>query len=413
MPRPGYQQGATIMQLHLIPLIQDPIDAAVKNFVFFDHVLQYLREQVQQFGIDLLGRVMGWVGAAALTLLTLWILIQGYRIVTGQAKDSMALMMVNAAKAAFIVTVATSMAVFGVPLHTFVSENLRLEIAQVVTGVATPPEKQIDKNLAVMTVALGSIDVLDTAGDPTIEDDKNRAMLMVGAGIAGPAIVGGSLLLLYEVAMALFIGLGPIFILMLLFDATKQMFWKWLWYGIGTLFSMAVLAAMVSISLDVVWRVAAKMWGDAVLGSLLGVRFNDGMSSVAMQQGGLGMILSVLIMGTPPIAAMFFQGTVANFGGYNAMAQFASGGAGAAAMRPGPGGQMVPAGGGYVNQAPSGVNPTDPGVDKRASGSVLPDLITQNATRHAGSAQPHPQDAIKTGDGARVRTPSPPPPSTS
>lgn len=139
------------------------------------------------------------------------------------------------------------------------------------------------------------------ANDVTIEDDKNRAMMFIGFGMAGPGILGGSMLLLYEVAMALFIGLGPIFILMLLFESTKQMFWKWLWYGIGTLFSMAVLAAMVSISLDVVWRVAEKMWKDAIIGSLLGSNFTDGISSVAMQQGGLGLILSTLILGTPPM----------------------------------------------------------------------------------------------------------------
>ena len=138
--------------------------------------------------------VMTWVGGAALVLLTLWILIQGYRIVTGQAKDSMALMMVNAAKAAFIVSAATSMAVLGVPVHTFVTENLRLEISEVVTGSSTPPEKQIDKNLALMSVALGSIDVLDVANDVTIEDDKNRAMMFVGFGMAGPGILGLSLI---------------------------------------------------------------------------------------------------------------------------------------------------------------------------------------------------------------------------
>lgn len=400
------------MPFQFVPLIQDPIEDAVKNFVFFDHVLQYLREQVQQFGIDLLGRVMTWVGGAALTVLTLWILIQGFRIVTGQAKDSMALMMVNAAKAAFIVSAATSMAVLGVPVHTFVTENLRLEITEVVTGVATTPEKQIDKNLAVMTVAMGSIDVLDTANDATIEDDKNRAMLMVGVGIAGPALVGGSLLLLYEVAMALFIGLGPIFILMLLFDPTKQMFWKWLWYGIGTLFSMAVLAAMVSISLDVVWRVAAKMWGDAVLGSLLGVRFDDGMSSVAMQQGGLGLILSTLIMGTPPIAAMFFQGTLANFGGYNAMAQFASGGAAASAMRPDGRGGMMPMSGGVVNQGPATERHTREAMSA-SDGSRVMSGFEPARTANSSSVAAQPQGGtIRTEGGSRVVNNPQPPPAT-
>uniref|UniRef100_UPI003D3036BD type IV secretion system protein n=1 Tax=Klebsiella pneumoniae TaxID=573 RepID=UPI003D3036BD len=35
------------------------------------------------------------------------------------------------------------------------------------------------------------------------------------------------------------VGLGPLFILCLLFDQTKQLFQRWLFYGIGTMFSMA------------------------------------------------------------------------------------------------------------------------------------------------------------------------------
>ncbi|MCC4607135.1 type IV secretion system protein [Xanthomonas campestris pv. zinniae] len=63
------------------------------------------------------------------------------------------------------------------------------------------------------------------------------------------------MLLLYQVAVAMFVGFGPLFILCLLFDQTKQLFQKWLLYGIGTMFSMGVLAAMVSICRKMVAKV--------------------------------------------------------------------------------------------------------------------------------------------------------------
>ena len=352
------------MQLNMMDWIA-PRTQSIGELVFFRQILGFLRDRIHDFGIDLLGRVMVWVGGAALTVLTLWILIQGYRIVTGQAKDSMAILMVNAAKAAFIVSAATSMAMLGVPMHTFVTENVKNEITEVVTGDSDSPEEQIDKSLAWMQVAIGSIDALDVVSNPSLAGDKVRAMWFSGIGMGGPALAGGSLLLMYEVALALFIGLGPIFILMLLFDATKQMFWKWLWLGIGTMFSMAVLAAMVSISLDMVVRVAAAFWGKALLGQLMGLDFKDGMTSQAMQQGGLGMILTVLIITTPPMAAMFFQGTLGQFGAYNNMANFAGAGAMSKGMQPGPGGQLVPGGSPHY-EAPRGDRPTttsNPGGD--------------------------------------------------
>ncbi|MBN5019534.1 type IV secretion system protein, partial [Stenotrophomonas maltophilia] len=85
-------------------------------------------------------------------------------------------------------------------------------------------------------------------------------MWFIGLGAGGPAVTAGSMLLLYGVAMALFIGFGPLFILCLLFDQSRQLFRRWLFYGIGTMFSMTVLAAMVSIALDMVIRVSTAFW---------------------------------------------------------------------------------------------------------------------------------------------------------
>ncbi|WP_367784635.1 MULTISPECIES: type IV secretion system protein [unclassified Stenotrophomonas] len=126
------------------------------------------------------------------------------------------------------------------------------------------------------------------------------------------------MLLLYEVAIALFIGLGPLFILCLLFEQTKSLFQRWLFYGIGMLFSMAVMAAMTGIALDMVLRVSKAFWLESIGAKLiLGPAFENGLSSQAMQQGGMGLILTTLILTAPPMAAVFFQGTLGTFMAYS------------------------------------------------------------------------------------------------
>ncbi|MGY3266672.1 type IV secretion system protein [Lysobacter sp. HA35] len=286
---------------------------SIGDFVFYRLILGYLREAIHKFGIDLMARAMSWVGMIALTLLTLWILIQGFRIVTGQSRESMMALVMNSLKATLILSIATSMAMFGTKMDKFLTEDVKNEINHVVTGSSSSPEEAIDRNLAWMQVALSSIDVLDVASDPTLDAQKTRALYMVGIGTGGPAIVGGTMLLLNEVALALFIGFGPLFILCLLFDQTKPLFGRWLYYGIGTMFSMAVLSAMVSIALEMVVRVASSFWGAALIGILTKTNFSDGMTSQAMQQGGLGLILTALIISAPPMAASFFQGTLGQF----------------------------------------------------------------------------------------------------
>nr|WP_269202970.1 type IV secretion system protein [Stenotrophomonas maltophilia] len=255
-----------------------------------------------------------------------------------------------------IVAVATSMGMFGRDLHEFLTEDVKGLITHVVTGKDEKPEAQIDKSLAWMQVALSSIDGIKILNDPELQADKTRAMWFIGLGTGGPAVTAGSMLLLYEVAMALFIGLGPLFILCLLFDQTKQLFQRWLFYGIGTMFSMAVLAAMVSIALDMVIRVSASFWMTALVNKfpLMGAS-SDGMTSQAMQQGGMGLILTTLILTAPPMAAMFFQGTLGSFMAYSQI------GGSPVAAAPGPNGQP-----------PGSYKPTDPtSTERRAESSQL------------------------------------------
>ncbi|MDT9580194.1 type IV secretion system protein [Stenotrophomonas indicatrix] len=332
-------------------LLHGTLFASVGDFVFFKLILEYLREEIANFGEGVLGRMMTWVGSIALVLMTLWVLIQGFRIVTGRSRDSMAALATNMARAALIVTVATSMAMFGKDLQSFLTQDVQDEITYVVTGKDDTAEELIDRNLGYMQLALTSVSVLDVAGDVTLDSAKTRAMWFIGLGTGGPAVTAGAMLLLYQVAMAMFIGFGPLFILCLLFEQTKSLFQRWLFYGIGTMFSMAVLAAMTGIAMEMVARVAASFWGASALGALLSTNLTEGMSSMALQQGGMGLILTTLILTAPPMAAMFFQGTLGTFMAYSQI------GGSAGSASPGPQGQPPgssgPGGGFFMPSVPT------------------------------------------------------------
>jgi len=84
------------------------------------------------------------------------------------------------------------------------------------------------------------------------------------------------------------------------------------------MFSMAVLAAMGSIAPDMVIRVAGAFWITAWADTfMMNGSMSDGMTSQAMQQGGMGLILTTLILTAPPMAAFFFQGTLGNYAAYS------------------------------------------------------------------------------------------------
>lgn len=280
----------------------------LSDFVFFRALYDFIHSEIDEFAIDLLARTTALVSTAALSVLTLWILIRGYRIVTGQSHQPMMGLVTDALRTTLILGLACGMSLGGSTLYEFLGSDLPNEISRVVTGDAVPLNEQIDRNLALMQIAVGSIDALDVMGDTTLDAAKDRASWFAGLGTAGPAMSGGSLLLMNQIALALFIGLAPLFVLSLLFEQTKGLFGKWLYYGIGTMFSLAVLSVIVGIALDMVLKVGAAFWTSGVLmGSA------DGLTSLAMQQGCLGLVLTILILSAPPMAAQFFNGVLGNF----------------------------------------------------------------------------------------------------
>jgi type IV secretion system protein VirB6 len=303
--------------------------------VFFHEINGFLDDEIGEFAGNLLGRVVAVAGGAALTLLTLWILVQGYRIATGLSREPMMALVGDALKAVLIIGIATGAAAGTGSTYRVLADGLGSVVSEVVTGrEGASAYEDIDRALAIMQAALHVIDAIDGGGDLLTEQRKSRAMWFTGVGLGGPAIIAAGMLLLNKVALALVVGLGPIFILCLLFRGTRQLFSKWLYYGLGTLFSLALLTVMVTLALDMLIAVGLAFWVADMLGP---PGTQESLSAMAMQQGGMGLILTMLIVSAPPMAAMFFNGVLGQFSPYNAVG-VATGGGGA----PPPGSGLPP-----------------------------------------------------------------------
>lgn len=301
--------------MHSIAISLDwlmPHAQGVGDYVFFKLVNEYFNHEIDHFGLALMRRAMAWAAGIAQVLVTLWLLIAGYRMVTGQSREPMMGLVAGGARVAFIVAIATSMSFAGTDLHRFFTQDLDREIHSLFTDQDGSSADAIDRNLAYMQIALNAIDAVQVPdGDEALQARKQQALLFAGLGTAGPPMVAGAMLLLYKFTLALFIGLGPLFILCLMFDQTKDLFRKWLMYGIGTLFSMSMLSVVVSLALELMAKVAVALW----VAKAIGIPGTDaeGLGTQAMQQGGIGLLMTTIIVTVPPAAAMFFQGTVGSF----------------------------------------------------------------------------------------------------
>ncbi|ATE71946.1 hypothetical protein [Lysobacter capsici] len=66
-------------------------------------------------------------------------------------------------------------------------------------------------------------------------------------------------------------------------------------------------------------KIAVLLWVNKALNGILGSAA-EGMTTQAMFQGGIGLLMTVLIVTAPPLAAAYFQGTLGNFMSYSAFA---------------------------------------------------------------------------------------------
>lgn len=353
--------------------------------IYFALIYGWLHGRIDSFGSNLMGVVTNWMTALALILVTIWIMIQGFRLITGQSRESMMGLVSNMVRVVVIVAVATTVGAVGHNLHNLVTQELTTDINQLFTGDNTTLAETIDKNLALTQLAMSAIDTVQVPpGDTESAAGKARAQAFAIFGTASPPMAAAAMLLLYEISLALVIGLAPLFIMCLIFEQTKGLFQKWLLYGIGTLFSMGVLAFISSLVLTLTVKVAEAMWATDIITAITGTTV-EGFTSQSMQQGGIGLLMTVLIISSPPLAAMFFQGTVGNFMHFSAFG-------GGMASRPGPQGQPP---GSYAQQssnmaqANSGAHSglggfsSNPGIPTRLSGAPYP--IVADAVRPAST----------------------------
>jgi len=305
------------------------------DFAYFALIYAWMVNKIDDFTDGFMHRTVAWASAIGLTLFTVWIIVQGFRILTGRSREPMMAMVVDMSRNALILMAAAAMGLGGRNIQTFFTTTLASDINELVTGSDASPVSAIDRNLAYATVAMGAIDSTQGLSGSVSGDNvasTTTTAFLAALGVAGPPITAGAMLLMYKVALALFVGLGPIFICCLMFKATEQMFWRWLNYGLGTLFSLAVLSLMTSIVLDLTLRVAGALWASSAISAIANVDGGGGLTGQALQQGGVGMLMTVLLITAPPMAASFFGGTVGSFTPYSAL-----GGAG----QPGPQGQPV------------------------------------------------------------------------
>lgn len=303
----------------------------VADFALYSTIRNYIYARIELLMEQILSNNLTLALTIVTSLFTLWIMIQGFLIITGRSQEGLKGFLFNLGKSYVIILMALGVSSSSAFALRTLTETLNNGISQIMMGSDSSGSKclltttsdilgcKIDKNLSITQGVMGFMNQIDTADDPILEEKVDKAKMFAGIGTAGPGIVAGTMLILYRLAMALFIGFSPIFILCLLFKKTTPLFSKWLYYGLATIFSSIMLAVMADISADLVEMMATSLFVSKGLLEFVTGQGVSGVAQAATQQLGLGLILSTLLITAPPMAGMWFNGVMGNYSGWNAM----------------------------------------------------------------------------------------------
>ena len=367
------------------------------DLLLYTSIRDYIYARISFFTEVVLSRNLSLALTMVLALLTLWVMIQGYLLVTGRSQEGVKGFIFSLGKNYIVITIALGVSIGSNFSVRTLTDTLSNGVSQIMHGnndfgseclteqTAFVTGCKIDLNLKTTQLVLSSLSAIDTADDDHLEDKLSQAKWFAGIGTAGPAIVAGTMLIMYRIAIALFVGFAPIFILCLLFKRTAPLFQKWLYFGLATIFSSVMLGIMSEISMDLIGNVFGGSVAGNFVAKIIGESGPTGIMETVTQQLGLGLMLSTLLITVPPMAGMWFNGVMATYSGYNAMQGW---GTGQPATPPGMNSQQQQVNHnvqnhtvGLNNQQLSGV----PQTTWTGGGSSTPNQPTDN-TKPAGQA---------------------------
>ncbi|MGD5980649.1 type IV secretion system protein, partial [Xanthomonas citri pv. citri] len=138
----------------------------------------------------LLDRVGKIIGAIAMTVVTLWIIVQGFRIATGQSREPMMALVVNSLKTVLIVGIAVSVAGTGAKSYKALTDGLTTVVRGAVSNQeGDGPYEDMDKILGVMSVGLEMMDSINVGDSLMTNETKEKTMSMLGVGLGAPVIM--------------------------------------------------------------------------------------------------------------------------------------------------------------------------------------------------------------------------------
>ena len=265
--------------------------SAVESLLIVDTMLQAVDIAAGSF-TDNASAAVSTITPTILTFITLYIMIWGWAMARGMVQEPVMDAVMRFAKLVLVFVFATRFAVYAPQVRELVFDAPD-KIAQTITGLNT---KLAITTMEVFGIALkvGGSYITDADALSGSSGVPDLSLLAIGIGVWGggaalTGIVVGTLVIA-NIILAILLAVGPIFIMMILFESTKKLFDAWL----GQVVSYMIVIATTIIASTIVMQIMTIALAHSLIHDVLSWLIDPGRDGLGSPPPGTGIGLIVI-----------------------------------------------------------------------------------------------------------------------
>ena len=229
----------------------DPV--AVQEFDYYSQAFTKLSAALTTYVSDTSTAVIGAIGPVAIQLLILYFIIYGISMMRGLIEEPITDFAMRVVKVIVIWALAVKVGLYNGEIVNFLW-NSPDKLASYVSGAAAKSSANMSYLDSLMTqfYSLGEKFWAYSSGMTSVDlGPKLIAVLVWLAGVV-VTVYAAFLLILAKMALAVLLGIGPIFVLLLMFEGTKRFFESWFGQALNYVFVVVLTSAAVKLILSLI-----------------------------------------------------------------------------------------------------------------------------------------------------------------
>lgn len=277
--------------------------ALTSTFFFYEDIFSNLNSALSSYVSEVATAIIGAITPVATTLLMIYMMMWGWSMIRGVISEPITDGLGRMVRLTVIVALALNIGRYNGYISDFLWNSPDAMAGYIASGYSdSASNMHFLDSLMAKIYDMG--DAYWQKGTAPIVIDLGEiiiALLIWAAGILSTAYAA-FLLALSKIALAIILGIGPLFVLMLIFEPTKRFFDVWIGQALNYLFLTMLTAANIKLMMSII---KVYLVTSAANGALADPSINQALPAIAL------CIMSTLVMMQLPSMAAALGGGVA------------------------------------------------------------------------------------------------------